>query len=309
MAMSGIDGDGERREFVDPVEADEERQAREKEIDDERMMRAGMRDWFLSNYCDPAEETPFDHVEGDFIWIWGGPYEPGEELRKRFGDIADDNLIDLLAEELRAEGGSEWAPARRDDGYDKRFEFEIVSSGAPHDKLHDRVVKALKTLTLKGDDSAMELIPNLVFSSLISAFEAFLWETVSYWVENDERVLRGLVTKLPALKNEPLKLGEIYGEYEGLGMRVKGYLQNLIWHRWADVAQLFIYGFGFRPPSFGAFEDAILKRHDIVHRSGHDRNGDPVSISRDDVVALAQSIEDFARALSSAIAARDRQPT
>lgn len=34
-----------------------------------------MRTWFLQNYEDPAERTPYESREGGYIWIWGGPYE------------------------------------------------------------------------------------------------------------------------------------------------------------------------------------------------------------------------------------------
>jgi hypothetical protein len=260
---------------------------------DEKMIVDGMRHWFLSHYCDPAVETPFTSEGGGYIWIYGGPYDPGEELRARFGDFVDDEAIDKLANELRLEGGLEWAKIRFPDAFDQRFDIEVESSETPLAKLKERLAKSEKILDLKGDEEAMELAPSLAFGSAISALEAHLFETVVYWVENDERVLRGLVAKLPDLKDQPMKLGDIFQKYEGLQQQVKGYLQHLVWHRWDKVAQLFIYGFDFRPPSFAPFEDALVKRHDIVHRSGHDKDSNPVSVTADDARELAEAIRDF----------------
>ena len=267
----------------------------QRERDDESMY-AGMRDWFLSNYCDPAEETPFESVEGGYIWIWGGPYEPGAVLMERFGEIADHEQIDRLANELRLTAGLEWAP-RRPGGYDDRFEVEVGDSDAPLLRLRERLAKGLRALDLHGDESAMGLVPSLIYGAAISSLEAFLYETVMYWVEGDDNVLRSIVTKLPALKDQPMKLGEIFQQYEELRVRVKGHLQNIIWHQWDKVAQLFIHGFGFNPPTFKPFEDALLRRHDIVHRSGHDKEGNPVAIARVDVFSLALAIDGFAQQL------------
>jgi len=33
-----------------------------------------MADWFLANFENPAECTPYESAEGGYQWIWGGPY-------------------------------------------------------------------------------------------------------------------------------------------------------------------------------------------------------------------------------------------
>jgi hypothetical protein len=59
-----------------------------------------MRAWFFKNYADPAENTPYATAEGGYIYIWGGPYEPEEELQFEFADLVSDALISELAEDL-----------------------------------------------------------------------------------------------------------------------------------------------------------------------------------------------------------------
>jgi hypothetical protein len=292
--MKKISPHGDWQGEPDPVDVDLALRASLLRKEDEAMFRDAMRQWFLSHYADPAKVTPLSE-NGDYIWTSGGPFEPKAVLVGRFGDLADLAMIEDLAEEFFLEVGSQWARKLRDDDYDQRFEVEIEDPDAPLLRLKDRMAKSCRALHLQGDASAMQLLPHLVYGSLISSFEAFLFETVTYWVENDEHVLKGIVTRLPALKDQPLKLGEIFREYDALNIRVKGYLQSLVWHQWDKVAQLFTYGFGFRPPSFKPFNDALLKRHDIVHRSGHDKDGNPVDITAADVSALAGAIEMFAQ--------------
>jgi len=59
-----------------------------------------MRAWFLSRYCDPAEDTPYDAREGGYLFVHGGPHRPHDELHERFGRLVDSDVIEALADEL-----------------------------------------------------------------------------------------------------------------------------------------------------------------------------------------------------------------
>lgn len=150
----------------------------------------------------------------------------------------------------------------------------------------------------------MGQLPKMVFGSTISALEAYLWETMAYWVKRDRDVLKGIVTRMPDFKDQPLKLGAIFDEHEAIEARTLAYLQNLVWHRWDKVAQLFRFGLGVKLPAVGVFEQALAKRHDIVHRSGCGRDGSPVAVAERDVRDLARAVEAFATEVFDLIAAR-----
>jgi hypothetical protein len=66
-----------------------------------------MVDWFFKNFEDPAESTPRD--EGDWVYIWGGPYYARRELESAF-PYADERAIEDAVSSIEAEG-CEWAPA------------------------------------------------------------------------------------------------------------------------------------------------------------------------------------------------------
>ena len=59
--------------------------------------------WFLDNYEDPTENTPWD---GGFVWIYGGPYRADEELGDKFPEALQEDL-ERAAEILSKEVG-EW---------------------------------------------------------------------------------------------------------------------------------------------------------------------------------------------------------
>jgi hypothetical protein len=53
-------------------------------------------DWFLCNYEDPARNCPRD--DGDWVWIWGGPYNAHEVMRDDF----EGELMRLFGEDVAA---------------------------------------------------------------------------------------------------------------------------------------------------------------------------------------------------------------
>lgn len=264
-----------------------------------------MRDWFLARYCDPAHETPYESAEGGYIWIWGGPYHAEDELHERFGDVVDDEVIEALAEDLSSDGIYEWAPVRRDDDkdYDDRFglDFDPAQPNDPLDKLKDRLAQTASVLSLRGGAQAMEQLPKMVFGAAISTLEAYLWETVAFWAKGNRDVLKNIVKGMPALRDQPMKLGDVFDAHEAIEARVSTYLQNVVWHRFETVAMLLRRGLGVSPPSFKTFVKALEKRHDIVHRSGHDKDGLPVTVTVEDAMELAAAVEDFASKLHQAI--------
>lgn len=270
-----------------------------KEADPEFVLQE-MGDWFLSRYCDPSH-WKYGEADGSYDWIWGGPFEPGAQLRGRFAGIVGDDLIEGLAGALRRGGGEEWAPLDRVEAFGELYDVEAESPDDPLALLKDRLAQSLRLLAMQGDSESMRLLPNLVYGSAISTFEAFLWETVAYWADNDETVLRGLVTKLPGLRDRPMMLGQIFDEQDRLRATVRTYLSGMVWHRWDKVAPLFVQGFGFRPPSFRPFFEATAKRHHIVHRSSHDLEGEPIAISTADCIALAGLVDQCAQEIHTLI--------
>ncbi|WP_316181357.1 MULTISPECIES: hypothetical protein [unclassified Bradyrhizobium] len=68
-----------------------------------------MRFWFRRNFEDPSIETPRD--EGEFVYIWGGPYDAHEQLWEEFGSLVPEHRIHEVADEIVNEDGIyDWAP-------------------------------------------------------------------------------------------------------------------------------------------------------------------------------------------------------
>jgi hypothetical protein len=67
-----------------------------------------MVEWFYANFEDPAHNTPWD--EGEYVYIWGGPYDAREEIEAAFGNTAAQEAVDEAVETIE-DDGDEWAPS------------------------------------------------------------------------------------------------------------------------------------------------------------------------------------------------------
>lgn len=259
-----------------------------------------MRAWFHARYCDPAYETPYNGREGGYLFVDGGPYNPATELHGRFSGIVDDKLIERVVDEMVDEVGDQWAPIKREppDDYDARFDLELVDADEPLRRVRKRLADCSQVLDLQGGAEAVALARRLVFSAVIGVLESFLWELSQHWIEASDDALRGCVTKLPAIRDEQIKLGDVFERHENIRVYVKGHLQKTVWHRWDKVGAIYRSGLGITLPSVKVFDDALVKRHDIVHRSGRTKDGEEVDVTHTEIDDLSRAVERFAEEVS-----------
>jgi len=264
---------------------------------DKDHQRIAMREWFTARYCDPAHETPYNGREGGYLFVNGGPYVPSDELHTRFGRFVPGDVIQEVADELVMEVGDQWAPILRElppDYYDERFDLESVGPDGPLLRVRERIAELNMTLRLQSNPVAQPLVARLVFSALIGVLESFLWETAQHWISTRSEVQQRCVERLPVFEDQKFKLSEVYVQHAKIEATVKGYLQNLVWHRWDQVGALYRLALKVKLPSVKAFQAPLETRHHIVHRSGTDMDGNKIEIGDSAIASLAYDVEAFA---------------
>lgn len=255
---------------------------------------AAIADWFLARFQDPAHETPYMTSEGGYLWTRGGPYDAAEQIGDRFAGLVDDRVIEWAVEYVQdSESVWDWAPTQL-TYYDEEQDLFIEDKDVPLQQLEERLDGLLAVLTLQGHAAAVEMARSLAYAGVISALETFLWETMAYWVDHDELTVRSLIKDHSAFKDRKVLLGSIFEVYESMGVQVKTHMQRMTWHRWDEARSLIEHGLGITTPSFDPFEAPTQKRHDVIHRSGHDVDGNPVSITIEEVRDLAAEVQRFA---------------
>ena len=261
-----------------------------------------MRAWFRTRYWDPANDTPYNSREGGYLFVEGGPYSPREELTDRFDGLVSTRLISQVIAELESEVGNQWAPIR--SRYDEDYGVDVSAPDEPLHRLVQRCDENLSILNLQGDERTRRLCFKLIHVAMISALESYLWETMVFYVENDSLARANIIEKTEVFKNKELRLGDIFKQLERIEDDIRGHLQNIVWHNWRSVEPLFTHGLGIEMPSFKVFDDALLKRHDISHRSGFTKDGREVTMEEADVRSLSETVMSCAKEIQARIDGR-----
>lgn len=267
---------------------------------------AAMRHWLMARYCDPAMETP--HVAGvGYIYTRGGPWHPHDVLMERFEDIADFDTIEELVGDILGEIGDELAPTRLTAVED--WDVEVETADSPIQDLEQRVADLGLVLAMEGNERAKFQARNLVFAALITALETFLWETAVWWLANDDESVPRLVVARPNLADGRLRamVGAEPFELAERRQKIHEGMKDMVWHRWRSNWPFLAALLNVDMPGHEKYglTQAALKRHDIVHRAGQNKDRtEAVYATTADVDALKEAVLAFARDLHGRIAAR-----
>lgn len=270
-----------------------------KEADRETQIEA-MRGWFLKRYEDPANETPWDGEDKAYIFVWGGPYDPSDVIQGRFGDIVEFDVMWELIQDLHRDVGEEWAPIEHEGaGYDDYIRSLVVyRRDDPINFLMMRMREIEAAVDSSASTGASQLaLHQMAHGALISALEAYLSDTVLYWTGREDSAFRKLVSTNKDFQARTLKLSELFERLDALKEEVKDYLTGLVWHRLDKVKALMVSALEIPVPAIGELMKEIICRHDIVHRAGRNKDGDVVTVTREDLHRLRTTIAEFALAI------------
>lgn len=257
-----------------------------------------MRDWFHSKYEDPAHNTPF---EGEYTYIWGGPYDAQEELTAEFEDVVPQDVIDGLAEELSRESVV-WSGKPGADTLDDYLLETIVTTG--HYASFLAAVGTIERLLEVELDPDLEIQHfRLLFVNVITAMETYLSDLFIREVTRDETVLRKFVETNPEYQKEKAPISDIYRLMEGIKQKVQDHLTGITWHNVERVMPMYKATLGIELPSdLSKLLRAVALRHDIVHRNGKSKDGKEKVVDKDtvrhlilEVNSLVESIENQMR--------------
>lgn len=273
---------------------------------------AAMRRWFLDRYEDPANETPWDGEDKEYVFVWGGPYDPNEEIQSRFGGIVEFETMWELIEDLWREVGDRWAPIQHEgvDYDDYVSHLIVVGRSDPQRFLQERIAEIFSVLDASALDGAnARLLHQMAHSSLIAALEAYLADTVSYWIDKDEQTRRRFIGTNKDFQARSLTVAELFERLENLNVEIKAYLADFVWHRLDKVKPMLVSGLGIRVPEIGDLMKEIKVRHDIVHRAGRCADGSLVELSNDDLCRVRDSIQKFSLEIEDELARRFPEQT
>lgn len=260
-----------------------------KDEDEETQLEA-MRTWFHENFQDPVEETPYDGREGGYQYLYGGPYDPKDELEAHFSDTVPEELIEKLADEL-SDQAIEWEGRARPEDFDDDYLVGTIERPSEHVKRFRASIASIrKLIETQVEQNEEQFFRRMLFASVITALETYLSDRFVSSITNNPAALRKFVETFPRFKKEGIKLSHIFKKSDGLQSEIKTMLlTEIAWHRLIFVGKMFTSTFGvdFREPQDQArLLQAVEVRHDIVHRGGKTKDGLEHAIAPDQIENL-----------------------
>lgn len=248
-----------------------------------------MREWFFDNFEDPAERTPYESAEGGYIYIWGGPYYTHEEL-SNFSGLVEEELIEELVSEINSQG-FEWTAKESPEDYEDSYLSFIGSDNESFSAFTKNIQNIQEIAGVKTEGDAEVHLLGMLFVNVITAMETYLSDLFINEVLNNNEKLVAFVESNPDFQSQTFKLSEVFKKHSAIEQEVKSYLLGLMWHNIAKVKPMFKDSLDTEfPKDMSGIFKAVKKRHDLVHRAGKDKDGNTVSVTREELSDLINSV-------------------
>ncbi len=263
-----------------------------------------MREWFFDNFEDPVERTPYESREGGYIYIWGGPYEAHDELSV-FCEFVDDNLIQSLADDLSADC-PEWTGRESPDDYDDSYLDSYLTGNKYFESFRTSIshIKVILESGITGD--AKQHLLGLLYVNVITAIETYLSDAFISTVLEDKDILRKFVESNPEFKKQNFCLSDVFKTHDAIESEVKNYLLGLMWHNIKKIKPMYKSTLDVSFPSdLSNIFKAVVKRHDLVHRGGKNKDNESVVVTDQDLNNLIVEAESFINSVNEQIDSYD----
>jgi hypothetical protein len=253
-----------------------------------------MRSWFFSNFQDPVEETPYISSEGGYQYLFGGPYDANEELDNRFEDIVPQEVRAKLGHELQDQSW-EWAGRARDSDFDDYILENIAPPSEHIGRFTASIANIRKLVTTATDPSEEQFFRRMLYAGVITALETYLSDRFVSSITNNSAALRKFVETFPRFRKESISVSDVFKKSDHLERYVKTILVGeILWHRLVAVSNMFKDTFDVNIPKLNDMAGllrAVEIRHDLVHRSGKDKDGVEHTITPENIEQIIKEAE------------------
>lgn len=173
-------------------------------------------------------------------------------------------------------------------------DIEEVQEGRTY--FYDIFEKSIMEIQTIKYDVSTPVLQRMIFSSIITAMEAYLSDTMKRNVLNRHAIKRRFVETYKSFSSNELTENQIFKYLDGLDKKIKHYLEREIsFHDTWHIKTLYegVLNCKLQKDSLALIKGYVSTRHDIVHRNGRDRDGDIVEITSEDIERLLDVVIDF----------------
>jgi len=161
-------------------------------------------------------------------------------------------------------------------------------------------LKELNNINLEPS-SADKTLRRQLYSGVIATMETYLSDAFINTTLNSEDLIKKFVQTYKDFKNHSLTLDKIYELHENLQKICKKSMLDVIYHNLGKVKGMYKATLNVDLGSISIPSKAVAKRHHIVHRSGKDKEGNKIEITREEISLMITQIESFVKNIDEQI--------
>lgn len=192
-------------------------------------------------------------------------------------------------------------PWEFDDEYDYDEQYDAITENKNYlQKFKDEIsnLEALNSLEIP-DEILKGILHRQLFISVIGTMETFLADAFINLTNDNEEFLKNFIGTHPEFKKQKFELREIFEEYSKIKVTAKKVMMDTIYHNLPSVSQMFMDTFKIEFPTIKDVYEAVLKRHDLVHRNGKTKDGETVVTDERAIKELISKVTTFIYDLAS----------
>lgn len=148
------------------------------------------------------------------------------------------------------------------------------------------VLNEVETLS----DPTKEYLYRQLYAGAITSMEAFLSSTLLKEVLSSNENKRKFVEKYLPYREEHITFANIYEQMDKIDATIQDSLRGLMYHNLGKIKPIYKDVLDIDLGDIGEIMKAVQIRHDIVHRSGKDKEGKLHEIKKEDVTDLVQKV-------------------
>ena len=141
----------------------------------------------------------------------------------------------------------------------------------------------------------------LLYINVVTALETYLADAFVNTVLNNRALIRKFVETTPEFRKTKVPLSDIFNQIDRVEKTAKSHLRQIVWHNLARVKRMYKDVLAINTLGKESIFHSVKIRHDLVHRNGKTREGEDIPIDKEDVLELAQEIEQLVEEINSVL--------
>lgn len=184
---------------------------------------------------------------------------------------------------------------------DEELQWELLSEN-PQEifEKHLDCVSELLNQVISDEQTKFSLLV-MLYGHTIAAMERYLSIVFLKEVSKSSKMIAGLVRTDPELKKRSFTLEEINKDQNIVYTVVIEHIKSIIFHNIAKIELMYKSTMGVDLGKVDWLFKAVKKRHDCVHRAGFDKDGNMITITKEEIEKLVIQCRDLANHIENEI--------